>query len=98
MEDETRIELLRDAIIKKLNKEKNAHQSLFAQIEKEIVDPLNNWLRISKPENVISAETKAFIEEIRTSIYLGIKNYDQNQRKTEDGITPGHESNEENSR
>lgn len=91
MEDETRIELLRDAIIKKLNKEKNAHQSLFAQIEKEITDPLNNWLRISKPENVISAETKAFIEDLRISIYLTIKNHDQNQGKAEKGTTSSDE-------
>ena len=81
-DDETkkRLDLLLGAVIRKVNKEENSHEELFKAIEDDAIASIDFWLMISDPTKCATAETKAFIEQIRLSISVGTLEYLKNQK------------------
>lgn len=70
---EKRLNLLSKSILKKANKDKDALHDIHASIKEEIIALINEWHIVSKPNNVITSETKELLTKLEDVIYLTFK-------------------------
>ncbi len=68
-------------ITRKTFEAKGWHDRLPKIIERELNNRLNHWIGIARPKNIFTKETKEFLEELKSAIYLTTKKHFEDHDK-----------------